>query len=85
MEIGVKRVEFDLEVTKRWATSARDWDLSRELDSCAQTRDSCFRQIGLEKIGGDQSNYDRLVSRVELNQRRIDVIQSEILKRKGRV
>jgi hypothetical protein len=85
MKTAVTPMEFDLPGTKRWAALARNWDLSTELDVCAQTRDSCLRQIGLEKIGDDQTNYDRLVSRADLTQQRIDVINLEIIKRKGRL
>ena len=83
METGTKS-EAELARAKRWAGTARDWDLARELDTCKQTRDSCQRQIGLLAIETDQSNYDSLMSRNTLNQQRIDVIEQEIVKRKGR-
>ena len=83
MEIGAKS-EAERLRAKRWAGTARDWDLSQELDKCKQTRDSCQRQLGLLTIGTDQSNYDSLISRNMLNQQRIDVIEEEINKRKGR-
>ena len=84
MEIAIKSQETELLRAKRWAGKARDWDLARELDVCKQTRDSCQRQIGLLTIETDQSNYNSLISRNTINQQRIDVIEEEIVKRKGR-
>jgi hypothetical protein len=84
METGSKTFEVELLRSKRWAGLARDWDLARELDSCKQNRDSCQRQIGLMTIGTDQVNYDSLISQSKINQQRIDVIEEEIMKRKGR-
>lgn len=84
MEIGTKSFEVELLRAKRWAGTARDWDLAHELDTCKQTRDSCQRRIGLLTIEPDQREYDSLVSRNTLNQQRIDVIEEEIVKRKGR-
>ncbi len=84
METGSKS-EVELVRAKRWAGTARDWDLARELDTCKQTRDSCQRQIGLLPIKTDQSDYNSLISRSTLNQQRIDVIEEEIVRRKGRL
>jgi hypothetical protein len=84
MEIAAKSSEVELVRAKRWAGTARDWDLARELDVCKQTRDSFQRQIGLLNIDNDQSNYNSLTSRNNMNQQRIDVIENEINKRRGR-
>jgi hypothetical protein len=84
MESGLKAKESDLARTKRWASSAQNWDLARELDNYKDEHNSCQRQIGLLTVDSDQKNYHDLISRSELNQRRIDVIEQEISKRRGR-
>jgi hypothetical protein len=85
MKSVAKPAETELLRTRRWASSAGDWDLARELDSCRETRDSCQRQIGLLALDSDQSAYDSLISRNLVNQQRMDVIELEITKRKGRL
>ncbi len=79
----VDSTEAELVRAKKWAVAARDWDLARELDLCKQTRDSFQRQIGLLGVDCNPSSYRALVSRNELNQTRIDVIEIEIMKRRG--
>jgi hypothetical protein len=83
MVILAKPVDSELSRITRWAKSAKDWDLARELDTCKETRDSCQRQIGLLPID-NQSSYDSLASKNRLNQQRIEVIEQEIFKRRGR-
>jgi len=83
MEIAQKSIESELARARRWVGTARDWDLARELDTCKQSRDSFQRQIGLLGIESDRRNYDSLVSRNEFNQVRIDIIEVEIMKRRG--
>jgi hypothetical protein len=84
MEIERKSIEAELSEAKKWAGVARDWDLARELDTCKQSRDSFQRQIGLLGADTDWRSYDSLVSRNKFNQMRIDVIEVEIMKRRGR-
>jgi hypothetical protein len=79
-----KSLETESTRAIRWASAARDWDLARELDSCKLARDSCQRQIGLLAIDTDLKAYDSLMFRNVLNQQRIDVIEKEIGKRRGR-
>ena len=67
---------------KKWASSARDWDLARELDSCKQSRDSFQRQIGLLPFNNDNATFDSLTLQNSINQRRIDIIELEMWKRK---
>ncbi len=84
-KLGAKSFEEETMRAKRWVSSARDWDLERELDSCKLARDSCQRQIGLLTMNEtDLLTYNTLISRNMLNQERIDVIEIEIMKRKGR-
>jgi len=80
-----KTLESETIRATRWATLARDWDLARELDSCKLARDSCERQIGLLAIDTDLKDYNALRSLHTSNQQRIDVIEKEIGKRKGRL
>ena len=84
MNSEAKSIETELLRAKRWASSAHDWDLARELDSCKETRDSCQRQIGLLTVDKDQNYYETLISRNQLNEQRIDAIEQEINKRRGR-
>jgi hypothetical protein len=81
MGILAKPVDSELSRIIRWAKSANDWDLARELDSFKETRDSCQRQIGLLPID-NQSSFDSLTSKNRLNQQRIEVIEQEIFKRR---
>jgi hypothetical protein len=67
---------------QKWASSARDWDLARELDSCKHSRDSFQRQIGLLAIDSHRGDYESLISRNSVNQERIEIIEMEISKRK---
>jgi hypothetical protein len=83
MEIAGRSIEAELARVGRWAGTAHDWDLAQELDTCKQSRDSIQRQIGLLGIESDRRNYDSLVSRNKFNQAHIDVIELEIMKRRG--
>lgn len=84
MEIGAKSIEAERLSAKKWAGSARDWDLARELDVCKESRDSFQRQIGLLGAESNWKSYDSLVSRNAFNQMRIDAIELEIMKRRRR-
>lgn len=83
MEKVAQSIEAERGRTRRWARTARDWDLARELDNCKQSRDSLQRQIGLLGIESDYNSYETLVTRSNFCQARIDVIELEIMKRRG--
>jgi hypothetical protein len=84
MEIAAKPIEQEIARAKKWSSSAPDWDLALELDTYKQSRDSVQRQIGLLPIASDHAIYDNLVSRNSINQRWIEIIELEIMRRRHR-
>ncbi len=84
MEVVSKSLEREILRSTKWASSAYDWDLARELDACKESRDSLQRQLGLLTLNSDNTAYDSLISRNSINQRRIEIIEIEITRRKHR-
>jgi len=84
MEAVSKSLERETLRSTKWASSAHDWDLARELDACKESRDSLQRQLGLLAINSDRNAYESLVSQNSINQRRIEIIEIEITRRKHR-
>jgi hypothetical protein len=84
MEIGAKSIEAERLRAKKWAGTARESDLARELDVCKVTRDSFQSRIGLLGSESNWKSSDSLVSKNAFNQMRIDAIKLEIMKRRTR-